>query len=1223
MPHPDTEGDAPLSRVTALALQSRLGPAGAVEDQHVAVVTFDGGVFREPFQFTLPAAGELDFVLINGQPARPEIQGTRVSIPPLEQGTFRTIELRYHSPAHSGFLVADRSIPVPQLDDSVAFEWSLAIPPDLYASGHTGSSGSLQPEIAIPWTQRFLGPLGRLDHQPIFNPLSLEAWRPVFGSRQPDTLGETNTGTLWQGTAITPPPRLDVSCIRRGRLAGVSWSLLLACLLGGLVLRWQKRTTHHWLTGGWLGLLVVLSWWMPAPWAILVGGCLAGSLLAMVLPLTLLSRPGRQDWPSLSEAPLDSTRTFQQVPTGLTLLMAFGLFAAAAAQEPANQPEPQVLLPVDAQGNPSTQMPFVFVRPGLIESLREQLAGSQDVPDSLIASAVYTSRVHADQAVDLTVRYEVLVPEKGKTVTVRLPIAGANLGPDSCRVNGRRHPLARSQDSSSLLLELPPPTKSAQEQPQVPEARQPRIDIVELDLRPNIRLSGSGGAFHVVVPPISNSRMKVSVPESDTRLRVSSCLGIQAGRPAGPRTFQLGPVDRLELAWSGPDGLATTQPLATARPVCLVNIHPLATRFHFRVPVEVSAGAIPFVIVSLPGDLVIRSGDVRTGDLLALRTLPRKGPRQELIVEFSKPQTKDFVIELIGLRAHGATDGDRVTLDPTIGLSHSTPTVPLPMKPLWLGVVASRGFQLETTDAPLPDGARIEDVAELARRWTGTETAAAVATLAWSLSAADTIPILIRPLQPRREVKLEHFLHIRPNRVELTVIAAVKTLNASVFQHVLQIDPAIRITSISIQEQDGAERMARRARVDDRLILFLKDQNLFREETQTALQKITIHGELPLTIPGQLDFPRIALEDAQVVDSVLSLYHHPRLAVMLQGAEALSTAETPTEASRDNEAQEVHAGRFRLPADPSEESADLTLDVRRAQLPAALNVVYRLEFQKPSRWKLLMSTVPASDLNSKGPLQLQVSPDLQSGDNEEPPVTIVPAPDRETTTENGRFEADFVSTDRTQLTAFLPGPPENGPWIPPLPQVGRRAINDRVILLDTNTTWIPTGDVSRLDVLPEWIEATRSETDGPGTAVAYRIEGDNWSLVREVPSTTLPAAKPPSMTPAPGQTPRQTRPSATTDVTGRSVWQIAWQTILSLILGIGIVVGLPRIATTAPVLWLRRTDTAAWLLIGAAWWIAGSFSGLGLVVCCGAVVFAFRRTTRHRATGGPILPGTH
>ena len=87
--------------------------------------------------------------------------------------------------------------------------------------------------------------------------------------------------------------------------------------------------------------------------------------------------------------------------------------------------------------------------------------------------------------------------------------------------------------------------------------------------------------------------------------------------------------------------------------------------------------------------------------------------------------------------------------------------------------------------------------------------------------------------------------------------------------------------------------------------------------------------------------------------------------------------------------------------------------------------------------------------------------------------------------------------------------------------------------------------------------------------------------------------------------------------------QIAWQTILSLILGIGIVVGLPRIATTAPVLWLRRTDTAAWLLIGAAWWIAGSFSGLGLVVCCGAVVFAFRRTTRHRATGGPILPGTH
>ena len=129
----------------------------------------------------------------------------------------------------------------------------------------------------------------------------------------------------------------------------------------------------------------------------------------MVLPLTLLSRPGRQDWPSLSEAPLDSTRTFQQVPTGLTLLMAFGLFAAAAAQEPANQPEPQVLLPVDAQGNPSTQMPFVFVRPGLIESLREQLAGdemvdyqnageiTQQVYDKLVATGFLRMTWHACQ----------------------------------------------------------------------------------------------------------------------------------------------------------------------------------------------------------------------------------------------------------------------------------------------------------------------------------------------------------------------------------------------------------------------------------------------------------------------------------------------------------------------------------------------------------------------------------------------------------------------------------------------------------------------------------------------------------------------------------------------------------------------------------------------------------------------------------------------------------
>ena len=476
--------DAPRGRVTALSLQSRLGPAGALEDQHVAIVTFDGGDFREPFQFTLPAPGQLDFVLINGQPVRPEIQDSRISIPPLEQGTFRSIELRYHSPAHTGFLVANRQIPIPQLDDSVAFGWALVIPPDLHASDSLGSSGA---GARTSWTQRFLGPLGRSDHQSIFNPLSAETWHRVFDSFRPGGPLKTTAETLRKGMDDTPPKQLEVSCIRRGRLAGISWSLLLGCLLGGLVLRRRQSANYPWFAGIWLAMLTVLSWWIPTPWTVPVGGCLAGSLLGMIIPMALLSRPHQTEWLSPPKVPLESTRTFHQIPTGLSLLLVGGLFAAVLAQDPSSPttgpPEPQVLLPVDPQGKPSTQVPFVFVRPELLESLENSLASSQEVPDTLISSVVYTSRIDRNQAVELKARFEVQVPEKKRTVTVRLPGPTWALTPVALMAGDIHSHGRKTAHNFSWNCHLPPPNPTRTNQTRTNQTRgSPRVDHESISL---------------------------------------------------------------------------------------------------------------------------------------------------------------------------------------------------------------------------------------------------------------------------------------------------------------------------------------------------------------------------------------------------------------------------------------------------------------------------------------------------------------------------------------------------------------------------------------------------------------------------------------------------------------------------------------------------------------------------------------------------------------------
>lgn len=1223
-------------RAVAMHLQSRLAPTGAGRDHHIARVTFAGAAFRHPFRFALASPDDLDVVLVNGQVAQSETNGQLISIPPLEQGTFRTIEIRYTAPASSGFLVSHRTIPVPRLDDDVAFTWVVATPPGLLTGDRPGQQQRSDRSITEHWSTRWLGPLGRGDHSQVFNPLSLTGWRNLFGgSPEKMTVLPVNADlpanwNSWSRFEATAPRELNLTLVRHERLTGLAWLVFLSVMTAGLLGRTTDRRIPPRLIAAAVASLVLVGWWTPFPWSLLTGGGLAATLLVLLLPESLWRVSGTTTTAitsndSFEEGPLGSTRSFQRYPYGLGLFLAAACLGRAMAQDtPPAAPtsaekqataQPDVLIPIDSRGRPSQAIPFAFVKPALLDTLRRDQHFDDTSPGVILRSARYTGTIHANGRLDLAVRFEVVVMSRDRAVHLPLPVGGVNLGPDACQVNGQRHPLARSADGGSFVLELPP-VASPGKPGATPSTRSPdRVDLVDIDLRPTVRPTTGGGLIDLTIPGVINSRLSLSVPRTTTRLKVPTATELP--EMTMQRRFHLGGNRRLRLSWSNDRESPSTRPRAvlSMQPLCLVEVHPLESRIKYRLPITVSSGELSFVTLMLPKELVFRPRDIQSPDLLAIRPLPPSGSRQRVIVEFKTPQKENFELKLTGRLPVKARE-KRIGLAPTLEISHGTPPVAVVARAWQLGASPAVGFRIVAV-TPLPAGATAADVGEFTRAWQDPESSSPIATLAWTFDRPTTLPLDVLPLQPRRQVRIEQFLRVRPDRMELTITASAKTTGSSVFQHSLLIDPRLKITTIRIQQQDGAERLAHSARVGNRLVMYLKDANLFQEEMQIGTQNITIRGELPLTVPGKVVLPGVTFEEAETDENILSLYHPPQLGVSLKGAVARTqTDESSTDSTSAVDAQQILAGRFTLP----DKGGHVELDIRRKRLPSPLRLLYRLQ-QRPmaTTWQLQLIAKSMPGPFPDGPLRIEIEPELTAINTEDSPVEFSPPPDTQVRDDDGRLVARYKGTHAVTLNATLPAAPESDNWSIPLPRLVERVVRARFLLVPAGAAWTPRGDVTRLPRLPEGL--VDDEIADQSDEVAWRIDGPNWELVRHnatIPSTVT-STKPPAANPPPARTPRRVIRSAEPHDQG-SPWWIILQVLVSITFAGGVAWSLSRPWDSRLLIRLRRHDPAAWLVIGSCWWLGGVAGGLGLLLITMTLALVIKRARATRRQSPATVP---
>ncbi|GIS58728.1 MAG: hypothetical protein CM1200mP2_09530 [Planctomycetaceae bacterium] len=103
------------------------------------------------------------------------------------------------------------------------------------------------------------------------------------------------------------------------------------------------------------------------------------------------------------------------------------------------------------QWKTSQVKPFAFVRPDLLEILFTERRTNKTDSGVLLRRADYSATIRANGEMGLTAVFEAVVTGRNETVQIRLPVDGVNLSPDACRVNGRRHPLARENNGGMLF----------------------------------------------------------------------------------------------------------------------------------------------------------------------------------------------------------------------------------------------------------------------------------------------------------------------------------------------------------------------------------------------------------------------------------------------------------------------------------------------------------------------------------------------------------------------------------------------------------------------------------------------------------------------------------------------------------------------------------------------------------------------------------------------------
>lgn len=952
----------PEAVVRRIAIQARWPLEPGAHDYYIARLELGSGFKGHPLNCTLPADAEVTEVKVDGQsiPFAIPAPGAPLVLNNVTDEQLVVIAYRARSPGllrpvWRTLLLPKLGIPVLRCDVEL-------LTPSEFRLGSEPRGMVLKSSTpSISTLQRLFGPLGRSTQEVFFNPLFPLSWAQSWNRHSaPMSLGEQSPDSssvvdneehddvnsdnatpsaddpgrgpasaslqhagwkVWRGSAAMLPEQIDLWLWSNRQATGTAWLGFWGCLLAGTTFRILRLSPRGGLGSTALVIEILLAIVLPPLPAQIVGGCLAGTLLALLWPQRLINRAAPVAEANSARVPQGSTRSYAPSGSGVTLTLVFGLGLAgslAFAQPPSpagtssTSQLPQVLIPVDANNRPLGSAPLAYVPERLLKDWTALRSRQGSSADWLIQSGEYVMRRDTHQRLDLAVRFDITVLSLANEVEVTIPLQGVNFGgPNACLVDGQPHPILTRPDSNTLIVRLPgapalgpppPPMPESTERPTelvplAPYAVAARTYQIEFQGFPIVQTAGNRQQMEFTVPPLHAARwtFKNDHPDLAWTNRIGD-INCQIA-PQQAWTRELGPVKKIGIESSATP--LVTDPAFDARLVLLADAQPAVAQLHYQANYRVTQGQVSNVIWQLPPGLAVR--DVSGPLVFDWRLIPSPAGVSLLHIDLQRPVTDNFVVKVEALLPNDGPPS-QLTILPVQLLNPKN--VQLRPTSSLVGIRTSSEFQPE---APAEAGEQIapSTIDEFVNEW-GKTSIGLKPQAAYSLLDPVPLKIGLRALHAQRVVRMTAVGVLGSRHLQWNLNATIEVQTAAAYSHQLEIDPRLNVISVGIQE-DAANRLLRWTRTGNILHVFLQDKT-------TGTQTLTLQGTMPTQVPQELALPIIKFANATIADARLQLYQEPDLEVEVADLEKWEQLEVPSEL-RLGAARNLLVGRFKWSPD--------------------------------------------------------------------------------------------------------------------------------------------------------------------------------------------------------------------------------------------------------------------------------------------------------------------
>jgi hypothetical protein len=1106
---------SPRRRTATMTLQSILSDEFPGFDRHRATLTFLGGGQSDAFRFELPRPAVLLSASLNGVLIAPQRRGSEWVVPLASGGGRSIVQLEYQTPSAGGRLGQTRTIPVPQCMDTILeFNWEFATGPDVWVVREPDDMLLLDRLSQLSWTERFFGPLGRPIDRAMFNPFSAKSWA-AFRAAESDIPGhnkQTTAGdfspagwTVHRATAPYLPGELTISTRRHSQAWLLAWLGTLGCLLGGLLIRVRNSTIRKGVFGYWLSSCLFAAWLSPPFYALIAGGCVVGTVVALLFPRRLLDKLRFQKSPE-DLVPMGSTASYRAAPaTALLLIAALTAVQSFAQDEPARNavrsggeaivqsgapPEESIRVLVrKADGNPSVRdEEIVYVERDTLSQLRLRANRANDAESYLVSAANYIARVDEQNSVVVEAKYKVYLLPGVRKARVAFPNARAN--PSRCQVNERPQPVVLGKDGQQFFVNLNSTSDDSPPNDSLPDAVS-EFDV-SIEFRPATDVAPGGDGYQLNVIAVASAHLQQEFSLAPGTIELNGARGEQIVA-ADHRSLSvlLGKTSRFQVLWS-----KNVEPVqAPARLEAAITTHvtarPTWLELRYHVDYRILSGQIDFVAWKLPhafDNMVVREVTLDGEPVDDVSVVASTKSTSKLVVQFTDSQQRDFTVDALVIVPVTMSGNGEIRV-PTASLVEASaqPYAIFETHNL-LGIATPPEFDI-TPLAATANGEGPQEIAtESSVTLAGDSGSVRPVEYAYEVNRAELrLPFMLKPAGALRTVRMIQTGVVRGDVLQWTLTADLETSRAPVFRHRLRVPPQLVIAEISVREDD-AERLVHWSRRGNFVELFLSDKS-------TGIQSISLKGERRLPRATPVALPLIEFEQAEITKTWLRIFYEPPSAVQLLESDALDAIETGIAPSIGEGELEL-LGQYRLNTDERPPRIQVNPNGDPMQTDAIVSIAHRAS----GEWQVIYDFQFRSTNNGRpiNRVRLQIPKRLVDHYRVQSPLANLSREEQA----DGSVQLSCVAKSmpanflRVRIIATLDTPPP-GDWT--LPQIDVADVNtfDRYLLISRELGLQPAGrSIDRVlpRALPVWVRH-RAELGSAGDKwSAYIVESPDISF---------------------------------------------------------------------------------------------------------------------------------